>query len=82
MYAIRSYYAGREFFSFAIALQNLLFGLFQPLVGMAADKLGSKRIILVGAIVYAAGLYLVITSYSIHYTKLYEYFASQIRIDN
>ncbi|WP_240205637.1 MFS transporter [Vibrio sp. CyArs1] len=49
---------GREFFSFAIALQNLLFGLFQPFVGMAADKWGSKRIILIGAIAYALGLYL------------------------
>ncbi|MCW8346851.1 MFS transporter [Vibrio sp. ZSDZ65] len=49
---------GREFFSFAIALQNLMFGVFQPFVGMAADKWGSKRIILMGAIAYAAGLYL------------------------
>ena len=31
---------GREFFSFAIALQNLLFGAFQPFVGMAADRWG------------------------------------------
>ncbi|GAK87318.1 probable MFS transporter [Vibrio ponticus] len=49
---------GREFFSFAIALQNLLFGAFQPFVGMAADKFGSKRIIFLGALSYALGLYL------------------------
>ncbi|ROV62162.1 MFS transporter [Vibrio ponticus] len=49
---------GREFFSFAIALQNLLFGAFQPFVGMAADKYGSKRIIFLGALSYALGLYL------------------------
>ncbi|WP_194436735.1 MFS transporter [Vibrio fluminensis] len=49
---------GREFFSFAIALQNLLFGAFQPFIGMAADKYGSKRIIFLGALSYALGLYL------------------------
>ncbi|MCW8333988.1 MFS transporter [Vibrio paucivorans] len=49
---------GREFFSFAIALQNLLFGVFQPFVGMAADKWGAKRIIILGAVSYALGLYL------------------------
>lgn len=49
---------GREFFSFTIALQNLLFGVFQPFVGMASDRWGPKRIIILGAISYAAGLYL------------------------
>ncbi len=49
---------GRSFFSFAIALQNLSFGFFQPFVGMAADKWGSKRVILLGACVYALGLFL------------------------
>ncbi|TKB49903.1 MFS transporter [Ferrimonas sediminicola] len=49
---------GREFFSFAIALQNLLFGAFQPLVGMAADRFGPSRIIASGAFVYGAGLLL------------------------
>lgn len=48
----------RELFSLAIALQNLLFGVFQPFVGMAADKWGSKRIITIGAIAYALGLIL------------------------
>lgn len=49
---------GREFFSFAIALQNLLFGVFQPFVGMASDRWGSRPIIIIGAISYSAGLYL------------------------
>ncbi|PMH40868.1 MFS transporter [Vibrio sp. 10N.286.49.B3] len=52
------YDTGREFFSFAIALQNLLFGVFQPFVGMAADRWGAKRIIIAGAIAYASGLFL------------------------
>ncbi|MGR5177308.1 MFS transporter [Vibrio parahaemolyticus] len=60
---------GREFFSFAIALQNLLFGLFQPFVGMAADKWGSKRVILLGTIAYSLGLYL--TSISTEASVLY-----------
>ncbi|TLS69388.1 MFS transporter [Photobacterium damselae] len=53
-----TFHTGREFFSLAIALQNLLFGLFQPFVGMAADRFGARRIIIVGAIAYSAGLYL------------------------
>ncbi|MGR5369766.1 MFS transporter [Photobacterium damselae] len=53
-----TFHTGREFFSLAIALQNLLFGLFQPFVGMAADRFGARRIIIVGAIAYGAGLYL------------------------
>ncbi|MDR9828015.1 MFS transporter [Vibrio sp. FNV 38] len=47
---------GREFFSLAIAVQNLMFGMFQPFIGMAADKWGSKRIIMMGAVAYALGL--------------------------
>ncbi|HIF9068859.1 TPA: MFS transporter [Photobacterium damselae] len=53
-----TFHTGREFFSLAIAFQNLLFGLFQPFVGMAADRFGARRIIIVGAIAYGAGLYL------------------------
>ncbi|MCE7536008.1 MFS transporter [Aliivibrio fischeri] len=60
---------GREFFSFAIALQNLLFGIFQPFIGMASDKWGSKRIIIIGAIAYALGLAL--TSITTESSMLY-----------
>ncbi|WP_117233898.1 MFS transporter [Vibrio maerlii] len=60
---------GREFFSFAIALQNLLFGAFQPFVGMAADKWGAKRIIILGSIAYGLGLYL--TSIAVEPSMLY-----------
>ena len=60
---------GREFFSFAIALQNLLFGVFQPFVGMASDKWGSKRIIMLGAVSYALGL--VLTSVATEPSMLY-----------
>ncbi|RJX70990.1 MFS transporter [Vibrio sinensis] len=60
---------GREFFSFAIALQNLLFGVFQPFVGMASDRWGSKRILIIGSISYALGLYL--TSIAVEPSLLY-----------
>ncbi len=43
MMPISDYFqTGREFFSFAIALQNLLFGVFQPFVGMASDRWGAE----------------------------------------
>ncbi len=60
---------GREFFSFAIALQNLLFGVFQPFVGMASDRWGAKRIIILGAVSYGLGLYL--TSLAVEPSMLY-----------
>ncbi|MBW3165468.1 MFS transporter [Ferrimonas balearica] len=51
-----SFDVGREFFSLAIALQNLLFGLFQPFVGMAADRYGPRRVIVCGGLAYGLGL--------------------------
>ncbi|MGF1754540.1 MFS transporter, partial [Vibrio makurazakiensis] len=63
---------GREFFSFAIALQNLLFGVFQPFVGMAADRWGARRIIIAGACAYGLGLLLtsIATDSSMLYVSL------------
>lgn len=49
---------GRGTFGFAIALQNLLWGLLQPFTGMFADKHGAGRVLVLGAILYAAGLIL------------------------
>ncbi|MCI1711648.1 MAG: MFS transporter [Chiayiivirga sp.] len=49
---------GREFFGFAIALQNLLFGVAQPFVGAIADRYGTRRVVVAGGVVYAAGLVL------------------------
>ena len=46
----------RETFGFALALQNLFWGLGLPLAGMLADRLGAARVIVAGALVYAAGL--------------------------
>lgn len=47
---------GRETFSLAIAIQNLVWGLFQPFVGMIADRYGARRVIQIGALCYALGL--------------------------
>ena len=43
-------------FSFAIALQNIVWGTTQPFVGMLADRYGTRLIALAGTVVYAAGL--------------------------
>jgi MFS family permease len=47
---------GRQTFSFAIAMQNLVYGLAQPLTGMIADKFGAGRVMAAGAVLYALGL--------------------------
>lgn len=46
----------RETFAFALAVQNLAWGLAGPLAGMLADKYGAFRVLLVGSVLYAAGL--------------------------
>jgi MFS family permease len=47
---------GRESFSFAIAIQNLLWGAAQPFAGALADRFGPVRVLSAGAILYAIGL--------------------------
>ena len=47
---------GREVFALAIAIQNLMWGIGQPFVGMLADRFGTARVLSGGALVYAAGL--------------------------
>jgi len=46
----------REVFGLAIALQNLLWGLVQPIAGIFADRYGPGRVLAVGGLVYVAGL--------------------------
>jgi predicted MFS family arabinose efflux permease len=52
----------REVFSIAIALQNLLWGAAQPFAGGLADRYGAPRVIVGGAVLYAAGLALMTVS--------------------
>ena len=47
---------GREVFAFAIAMQNLIWGLLQPFVGAFADRYGVKRTVCISAVAYTAGL--------------------------
>ncbi len=46
----------REVFALAIAIQNLLWGLGQPLAGALADRFGSFRVLAAGGLVYALGV--------------------------
>ena len=46
----------RETFAFAIAIQNLSWGVFGIFAGMLADKVGAFKVLLVGAVLYALGL--------------------------
>lgn len=52
----------REVFSFAIAIQNLVWGITQPFAGMVADRFGTARVLTVGALAYAAALFWMSTS--------------------
>ena len=47
---------GRQTFSFAIAIQNLVYGIATPFTGMIADKYGAGRVMAAGALLYAIGL--------------------------
>ena len=47
---------GRDVFSLAIAIQNLLWGVGQPFAGAVADRFGAFRVLCGGALLYALGL--------------------------
>ena len=46
----------REAFGFAVAVQNIIWGLSQPITGMLADRFGTGRVVLAGSLLYALGL--------------------------
>src|SRR2546423_14251290 len=54
----REFTWGRDVFGLALALQNLLWGLGQPIAGAIADRFGIVRVMVVGALLYAGGLFL------------------------
>ncbi|WP_395024916.1 MFS transporter [Comamonas odontotermitis] len=54
----------REDFAWAVALQNLVWGLAQPFTGMVADRFGAVRVMLASAALYALGLVLMAQSQS------------------
>lgn len=49
-------------FAFSIALQNIVWGISQPFVGAWADRYGARPVVFVTALLYAAGLTLMIFS--------------------
>ncbi|MBB3994289.1 MFS family permease [Sulfitobacter undariae] len=46
----------RSEFSLAIAIQNLAWGIGQPIFGAMAEKIGDRKAIILGAVIYALGL--------------------------
>ena len=54
----------RSEFSLAIAIQNLAWGLATPLFGAFAERLGDRRAIIIGAVLYSLGLILSANSLS------------------
>ncbi len=46
----------RTEFSMAIAIQNLAWGIGQPIFGAIAEKIGDRKAIIIGAVTYALGL--------------------------
>lgn len=54
----------RETFAFALAVQNLAWGLAGPVTGMLADRHGAFKVLWVGSLLYAGGLVLMALSSS------------------
>lgn len=48
----------RETFAFALAIQNLAWGIAGPFAGALADRFGAFRVLIAGAVLYAGGLVL------------------------
>ncbi len=55
---------GRDVFSLALAMQNLLWGAAQPFAGAIADRYGALRVLAGGAVMYVLGLALMAHSQS------------------
>ena len=54
----------RETFAFALAVQNLAWGIAGPLAGGLADRFGAFRVLVAGSLLYASGLVLMALSTS------------------
>jgi MFS family permease len=49
---------GREVFALSVAMQTLLYGAAQPFSGALADRFGTVRVVIGGALLYAVGIYM------------------------
>ncbi len=54
----------RETFAFALAVQNIAWGLAGPIAGMLADRFGAFRVLVIGGLLYSLGLVLMALSTS------------------
>ncbi|WP_305984213.1 MFS transporter [Roseibium sp. MMSF_3544] len=54
----------RELFALAVAIQNLMWGIGQPFAGMIAERFGTWKSMTLGALMYCAGLLLMIDAQS------------------
>ena len=66
----------RETYSLAIALQNFVLGIATPIAGMLADRYGSARVIIAGAVVYCLGILLMASTS----TPIYFHFSAGILV--
>ena len=48
----------REVFALSVAIQTLLYGAAQPFSGAIADRFGTRQVIIAGALLYAAGIFM------------------------
>jgi MFS family permease len=59
----------RETFSFAMAVQNLAWGIAGPVAGMLADRFGAWKVLIGGGLAYATGLLLMaVTTHPLSFT--------------
>ena len=59
----------RETFSFALAVQNLAWGVAGPVAGMLADRFGAWKVLILGGLLYGVGLALMaVTSHPLSFT--------------
>ena len=49
---------GRDVFALSVAMQTLIYGMAQPFSGALADKFGTVRVIIIGALLYASGVFM------------------------
>ncbi len=54
----------REIFGLAIAIQNLMWGIGQPIAGMMADRFGTWKTMAFGTVLYCSGLLLMVDAES------------------
>jgi MFS family permease len=54
----------RETFAFALAVQNIAWGIAGPVAGMVADRFGAFKVLVIGGLLYALGLALMALSTS------------------